>query len=202
MQVVEKEKIVASTEKMLERLAYMSDSFVPGGENDPLKQALALEEEKAKVFEQKLKPVQMLAPIDGTVTRVHRHAGEQIMAGEPLITITAPQAERIVAYLPYGYRLKPKIGMKVEVRTRPSSSLVRQVSLAEITGVGPHVQPVTNAPGAALGVRPAVLLIGRPISVSVPAGLKLLPGEPVDLALLPEHEVNRAAGRRMTEEVK
>jgi multidrug resistance efflux pump len=43
--VSEKEKIVALTEKSLERLSYMADSFVPGGENDPLKAALGVEED-------------------------------------------------------------------------------------------------------------------------------------------------------------
>jgi multidrug resistance efflux pump len=190
--VSEKEKIVALTEKSLERLSYMADSFVPGGENDPLKAALGVEEEKMKLFQAKLKPLELQAPIDGIVTVLHKRPGEQVLPGDPIITITSRKAERIVGYLPQAFPINPKVGMKVEVATRSPLSLGRTRSIATITGVSPHLENITNVlvrpinPGVNMDQQLPVL--GRVVSVSLPEDLKLLPGQPLDITLIPTEE--------------
>jgi multidrug resistance efflux pump len=180
--VEEKSKIVSSTQKTLDRLATMADSFVPGGENDWLKQALDMEEEKIKVFQERMKPLPLMAPIDGVVTLVHRRPGEQLIAGEAIATVTSKHSDRIVGYLPPTFPLTPKLGMVVEVSTR---TFQRQKCSARIIGLGPHVEAVTNmmiAPPAM--VRPIPLpATGRPVSISLPPGLRLLPGELVDITV-------------------
>ncbi|HMJ66055.1 MAG TPA: HlyD family efflux transporter periplasmic adaptor subunit [Candidatus Binatia bacterium] len=188
VEVAEKEKIVSQTEKSLERLAYMADTFVPGGENDPLKAALAVEEEKVRVFEAKMKPLELLAPIDGVVTILHKRAGEQVLPGEVLVTITSKRAERIVGYLPQAFPINPKIGMKVEVATRSPFSLRRTKSTATVLGVSPHLESITNAIVRPGGLQSAVPVLGRVVSVSLPTDLKLLPGQPLDITLLPTEE--------------
>ena len=190
--VAEKEKIVAITEKSLERLAYMADSFVPGGENDPLKAALGVEEEKMKLFQAKMKPLELQAPIDGIVTVLHKRPGEQVLPGDPIVTITSRKAERIVGYLPQAFPINPKVGMKVEVATRSPLSPWRTRSVATITGVSPHLENITNmlvrpiTPGLSMDQQLPVL--GRVVSVSLPSDLKLLPGQPLDITLLPAEE--------------
>src|SRR5688572_2488593 len=190
--VAEKEKIVALTEKSLERLAYMADSFVPGGENDPLKAALVVEEDKVKLFQAKLRPLELLAPMDGIVTLVHKRPGEQVLPGDPIITITARKPERILGYLPQSFPINPSVGMKVEVATRSPLALWKTRSVATITGVSPHLEPITNllvrpiTPGLSMDQQLPVL--GRVISISLPADLKLLPGQPLDITLLPTAE--------------
>jgi len=182
--VQEKSRIVAATQKTLERLSYMADETSPGSANDPLKQALLVEEEKIRIFEQKMKPLQLLAPISGIVTIVHHQAGEQIISGQPLVTVTSRQSGRILGYLPPDFPIAPKIGMKVEVRTR---SPKRLLATANVTGIGPNLETVTNTFVQPVLVRPTVVQpLGRPISISLPPDLKLVPGEPVDLRLRPE----------------
>jgi multidrug resistance efflux pump len=185
VEVAEKEKIVSMTEKSLERLAYMADTFVPGGENDPLKAALSLEEEKVKVFEAKMKPLELVAPIDGIVTILHKRAGEQILPGDALVTITSRRAERIVGYLPQAFPINPKIGMKVEVATRSPFSLRRTKSTATIVGVSPHLESITNAIVRPSWLQSSVPVLGRVVSLSLPTDLRLLPGQPLDITLLP-----------------
>ena len=190
--VAEKEKIVALTEKSLERLSYMADSFVPGGENDPLKAALGVEEDKMKLFQAKLRPLELQAPIDGIATLVHKRPGEQVLPGDPIITITARKAERILGYLPQAFPINPTVGMKVEVATRSPLSFWRVRSVATITGVSPHLETITNmlvrpiTPGLSMDQQLPVL--GRVVSISLPADLKLLPGQPLDITLLPAEE--------------
>lgn len=180
----EKSKIVEQTEKSLERLGYLADAFVPGGESDPLKRALNVEEQKFHVLQDKLKPLQLLAPVDGVVTAVHRQAGEHVIFGEPVLTITAHKAERILGYLPSSCPFKPTLGMAVRVRTR---GFKRASALARVIGVGPHLESVTNALVAPIWVRPVVTApLTRTIAISLPPELNLLPGEPVDLELLPQ----------------
>ena len=190
--VTEKEKIVALTEKSLERLSYMADSFIPGGENDPLKAALVVEEDKVKLFQAKLRPLELQAPMDGIVTLVHKRPGEQVLPGDPIITITARKPERILGYLPQAFPINPTVGMKVEVATRSPLSFWRIQSIATITGVSPHLEPITNllvrpiTPGLSMDQQLPVL--GRVISISLPTDLKLLPGQPLDITLLPGEE--------------
>jgi multidrug resistance efflux pump len=190
--VSEKEKIVALTEKSLERLSYMADSFVPGGENDPLKAALVVEEDKVKLFQAKLRPLELQAPIDGIVTLLYKRPGEQVLPGDPIMTITARKPERILGYLPQAFPINPTVGMKVEVTTRSPLSFWRVQSIATITGVSPHLEPITNllvrpiVPGLSMDQQLPVL--GRVISISLPTDLKLLPGQPLDITLLPAEE--------------
>jgi hypothetical protein len=74
--------------------------------------------------------------------------------------------------------------MNVEVRTRTSK---RETALGKVTGIGPSWETVTNVFVQPVMVRPTVVHpLGRPISISLPAELKLLPGAPVDLRLCPE----------------
>jgi multidrug resistance efflux pump len=182
-ELLAKSNLVQRTEKSLERLKSVADAFVPDGENDPIRQAIELEEDKARVFEAKLLPLRLQSPTNGIVTEVHRHAGEQIIAGEPIVTITAAHGSRIVGYLPPNFPITPQVGMPVEVSTRSSS---RRKACAEVLGLSPHLESITNSLVPPLAARPVLVApLGRRVSISLPAGLKLVPGEPVDLRLLP-----------------
>src|SRR5687768_14938996 len=190
--VAEKEKIVALTEKTLERLAYMADTFVPGGENDPLKAALAIEEDKVNLFKAKLRPLELQSPIDGIVTLLHKRAGEQVLPGDPILTVTARKPERILGYLPQSFPINPSVGMKVEVATRSPLALWKTRSVATIVGVSPHLETITNllmrpiTPG--ISADQQVPVLGRVVTISLPPELKLLPGQPLDIRLLPAEE--------------
>ena len=101
--------------------------------------------------------------------------------GEPIATITAYNSVRIVGYLRAPIAEPPAVGTRVEVRTR---GLRREVGQATITEVGTEIEPVTPA---LLGpVKLANLELGLPISISIPPDLRIMPGELVDLTLLPK----------------
>ena len=182
VEVVEKSNLVQRTEKTLDRLKTMAETFVPGGENDPIKQALAVEEDKMKVFEAKASPLRLFAPTGGVVTGIQRHAGEQVLAGEPIAIITSSEGGRIVGFLPEHFPIVPRVGMEVEVRKR---ALPRERARATVLGVSPHLESITNSLVPPVAVHPVVVpATRRVISISLPAALNLLPGEPVDLALV------------------
>jgi multidrug resistance efflux pump len=178
-EVEERAQLVQRTEKSLERLAFMADTFLPGGDTDPLKVALAMEEDKIRIFEAKAAPLRLVAPTGGVVVSVQRHAGEQIRAGETLVTIAPKRGDHIVGYLPEGHPARLTAGMPVEVTTRGRA---RQRGQAVVTGVSPRWEPLTNQLIQPLSVRPvAVFPYVRVITVSLPDGMDLAPGQPVDL---------------------
>jgi hypothetical protein len=78
--------------------------------------------------------------------------------------------------------------MKVEVATRSPFSLHRTKGLATITGVSPHLESITNAFVRPGGMESSVPVMGRVVSVSLPLDLNLLPGQPLDITLLPTSE--------------
>ena len=183
VEVGEKEKLVERSEKALERLKFMADQYVPGGENDPLRQALAVQEEQTRVFEAKMAPLRLVSPTNGVVTAVHRHPGEQILAGQSIVTITSGESPRIVGFLPQDFPFELCVGAEVEIRTRDRR---RRTGRASITGISPHWQSITNVLVLPVVVRPVpVAPWGRVISISLPRALKLLPGQPVDVTVLP-----------------
>jgi multidrug resistance efflux pump len=186
--VAAKEEIVALTDKSLQRLAYMADTFVPGGENDPLKAALGVEEEKMRLFQAKLKPMELQSPIDGIVTILHKRPGEQVLPGEVVATITSRKADRIVGYLPQAFPINPSVGMKVEVSTRTPFSMRRSRSIATIIGVSPHLESITNVVVRPYNPNLDIPVLARVVSVSLPLDLNLLPGQPLDITLLPTSE--------------
>lgn len=175
-EVTERENLVARVEKSLQSLRAMAGTLDASDEEKALRSAIAVQEANLRATEAQLEPVVLHAPITGTVTLIHRHAGENVVAGEPLIAISGSQAERIVAYVRQPSAFEPLEGMKLEVRTRARR---QNPGVGVITGVSPRLEPT-----------PAILL-GMPTNqtaelslamhVSVPAGSKLRPGEIVDL---------------------
>jgi len=149
--------------------------------DDSLRAAIAVQESKLRLTEDELSPITLKAPVDGTVSLINRRAGEAISAGEPIVVIAALNSIRIVGYLRPPITDEPKVGTKVQVRTRGAR---REVSFAKIIEVGAQleaVNPVLLGP-----VKFANVDLGLPIGVSLPASLRIRPGDLVDLTLLPE----------------
>ena len=70
--------------------------------------------------------------------------------------------------------------MAVEVRTRTTR---RIVSRARVEHVGAQFEVITN--GLAIARQDGLADYGLPIAVSIPDGLRLRPGERVDMELMP-----------------
>jgi multidrug resistance efflux pump len=177
-EVEELTRLVSEEEQNFQLLQLTNSPDISKVSVDPLRAAIALQESKLRLTEAELSPVTLKAPIDGIVTTINTRPGEAVSAAQPIMAIATSDAVRIVGYLRPPILNQPQVGMRVEVRTR---GLHRQVGTAKIIEVGTQFEAV---PPTLLGpVKFASVDQGLPIDVSLPANLKIRPGEVVDLVI-------------------
>jgi multidrug resistance efflux pump len=174
-------KLVSDSEQGLERLRLADSARAPTRPDDTIRAAIAVQEERLRLTEAQLSPITLTSPIDGIVSMVYRRSGENIVAGEPLVTITATQPEKIIAYLPQPLPIEPEVGMQVRVSTR---SLRRASGLSKVQEVGQYLEPIP--PVFLPPLARQVVQLGLPVHVAVPGSLtkKLRVGELVNLNFL------------------
>ncbi len=148
--------------------------------DQPLQTAIAVEESKLRLTEAELSPITLRAAVDGMVDVIYHRVGEAVTVGEPIVGIAPSNAVRIIGYLRPPLFDEPKLGARVEVRTRGPH---RQVGAANIVQVGTQFEPLPAA--LQLPARLADSELGLPLAISVPSSLKIRPGELVDLTLVP-----------------
>jgi multidrug resistance efflux pump len=184
-EVTERTALVTELEDKLKGLGLGENgSSFPEEANpeDVLRASIKVQEEKLRLTEAQLSPITLTVPMDGMISVIHHRSGEAIVAGEPIVTLTALTSDRIVGYLRQPFAFEPRIGMRVQVRAR---SMNRGVAEAEIVQIGAHMEPIATSLSPL--TNPAHLHeVGLPVLVSLPASQKLVPGELVDLRILPE----------------
>lgn len=176
-EVDELTKLVTEVEQSFKELN-PSGEFVKVSD-DPTKAAMTLQEAKLRQVEAELNPITLRASMDGVITAIFHRSGESVTAGQPIISIASVQPVRIVGYITAPSLDEPKVGMKVEVRTRGGR---RDVGLAQITEIGTQLEvpPLALASSA----RPSNTELGLPLEISMPANLNIRAGELVDLKLV------------------
>jgi len=179
-EVQEIEQLTVEMEKTLETLATLGKTETAGSAFAAISAALEAQEQKLRLAESNLGPVTLTAPIDGMVSLIYRQAGENVQNGDPIIALTALESSRIVGYLRQPFSIEPEIGMPVEIRIHSALPTMR---MAEISHVGTQFETVSKA----LAIRrPAGAAdVGLAIEVSIPPGVRIRPGEIVDLVIVP-----------------
>ncbi len=177
VEVEEKTKLIDEMGKRIDELTYLSELVAPGSTNDPMSMLLTVRSNRMQLVEQRLRPVKLRAPISGIVTIVHKREGENVVEGVPIFTITGNEGKRIVAYARQPLWVEPKIGMSVNIRVRGNAAIAQ----GKVVEVGSSIESVPFfSPRHA---KPNVDR-GLPFFVSVPAGMRIRPGELVDLAIV------------------
>ena len=173
-------RLVAEQEKNFNQVQLTNSVDISVVTDAPLRAAIAVQESKLRLTEAELSPIALKASVDGMVSSILHRSGEAIVAGEPIVTIAAFNSVRIVGYLRSPVMSEPKIGARVEVRTRGPR---REVALATVLEVGNQLETISPA---LLGPMKLVNAdLGLPLSISMPLNVKIRPGELVDLTLLP-----------------
>ncbi|HEX7617346.1 MAG TPA: HlyD family efflux transporter periplasmic adaptor subunit [Verrucomicrobiae bacterium] len=181
VEVLERSNLVATAERGIKSLENLGAPQPETSPVQPLLATLKVEEQKLARAAAGTEPVTLVAPMEGAISIV-RQAGENLTEGEAALTVTATKPEHIISYLRQPIPFEPRVGMQMEVRTRTYRI---QSGVARIENVGSQFEGITNALAI---LRPGVPVdLGLPIQISLPPGLKMRPGELVDLTLVSEN---------------
>ena len=179
-EVEERTKLVTEMEQKLHDLKVPDNWENPQATSPAISAAVAVQDEKLRLTEAQLNPITLKCPMDGMVSKIYHRSGETIVAGDPIITLTASRSQHIIGYLRQPLPFEPKSGDPVKIYTRRPH---RQVATTQILQVGVQMELVT-APMRLRGYS-AAMERGLPVLLSLPPGLELHPGELVDLMVNP-----------------
>jgi multidrug resistance efflux pump len=147
-------------------------------EPNAIRAAVLVEERQLGLIEAQLAPITLSAPIDGFISSVHRRAGEAIAPGDPIVTISQGNSDRIVAFVRQPLMMDVTTNKQIEVRTRGGS---KATGIGQVLAVGTQMEPIHSQLLPNRGQGNANPEYGLPILVSIPAGMRLYGGEVVDL---------------------
>lgn len=173
----EKSRLVDNLESAVNQ-SHMSGGGDSTALADGIRASLAWKEAQLRSLEIQMTPVPVIAPFDGHVSRIHRHAGDFVNLGESIIDLRASKPDFIIGYLKQPVLTALNIGMPIEVSPRTGRGTAATASLISI---GPQFEPL----GLAF-VRPISVFSEEralPLLISLPEGLSLRPGELVDLRI-------------------
>jgi multidrug resistance efflux pump len=141
----------------------------------------ALRAEQVRLESLSTEALVLRAPIDGIVSELFHHEGENVIVGESILRISGTKGDRLVGYLRQPFYIDLKPGMNVQVRTRSGE---HREAESRISGIGAQFEVITNL----LFIHhnaPAEL--GLPLAFSIPPLLQsqLKPGELVDIIVKP-----------------
>lgn len=169
-------KAITDMEARLNQLRGLADVQNPTAEEKATQQLIANLESQLGTVGSNWNAVVLRAPIDGRVHLIARQENEYVVEGEPLVLIASPRSERIVAYIRQPFSFEPQPGMEMEVSMQ---SRAGQRFATQITAVGAQLEAITN--GLAVLQQGALVDMGLPIVLSVPANIELRPGEVVSI---------------------
>lgn len=134
--------------------------------------AAAAEVQRARIRELdiEIQRLTIRAPFRGLICTIHHWPGENVRVGDPIVTLAADRGRFIVAYVRQEQRLRPEVGMAVDVRSRvglsqPQSTIVERV--------GPQVEPIPLHQCR----NPKMPEWGLPVRIALPAEFTGRPGE-------------------------
>lgn len=181
-QIKELERLVNESEQRLQQAAGVAAAFTNNMSDMTLGDAIKrVNRERQDVDKVRQEPTILLAPIDGVVSAILRQPGENVLAGDIIMTIHSTEGERIVGYLRQPLAFTPEKGMPVKVRCRTKQ---REEAMSQIAEVAPRYEAITNLSL----LRPGFTYeVGMPVSIAIPPELRptLMPGELVDIAISP-----------------
>ncbi len=171
-------RVVAALETRLEEMSPPWERQGSGeAEADArLQAAIAIQEERLRLAEAELRPIDLIAPMTGMISMIHRRPGETVVAGDPVFTISSAESDRIIAYMRQPITMEPEEGATVKVRKRGGDWAYAE---ARILTIGSQLEPIT--PTLVQGMAGLETELGLPIIISTPPALHLRPGETVDI---------------------
>jgi multidrug resistance efflux pump len=140
----------------------------------PFAAAAAVQESLIREMEVNIGKLAIRAPIRGSICAVLRRPGETVRAGDPILTLAVESGRYIVSYVRQEQRIKPHVGMPVEVR---AMAPVSRVLSSVVERVGPQVEAVPLHQCR----DPRIPEWGLPVRIALPRGFASRPGELIEV---------------------
>ena len=179
-QIDSQSKLIEETDAAVAAIRPIPLPDSTNNEPNALRAGLAVEEKNLELAQAQFGPVPLISPIDGIVSGVLHREGESVPAGEAVVTVSALTTDKIVAYIRQPLNFEARVDQPIEVRSRSAG---RKTGVGKILSVGTQMEPILGEllPSRSATGSTGPLEFGLPILVSIPAGVKILPGEIVDL---------------------
>jgi hypothetical protein len=143
---------------------------------EPFVRAIAVEDAKIRVLAHQIASNQIVAPATGTITEVHHPPGTFVRSGDPILTIASDQQRWIVAFLNADDQDLVSSDAEVQIRVHGPEMFVATSSISEF---GNTFEPVPKQ----LRDNVNVSQWGVPIKIPVPPGIRVTPGQMVELVV-------------------
>ena len=144
----------------------------------PLRAALIVQQRRIDELAQERAMLVLGSPMDGVVSTVLRGAGETLLAGEPVLVVSAAQPSEVIAYATAAQAGRLEAGMPTQLEvTREGSP--RRVAESHVVAIGPTVERLP----VRLWQNPAVSEWGWPVKIAIARQLGARPGEVVGVRL-------------------
>lgn len=141
----------------------------------PLAAATTVQEATIREIEAGISKLAVRAPIRGVICAVLRRPGENVRAGDPIVTLAANSGRYIVSYVRQQQRINPTVGMPVNVRVlAPVSRLLPTV----VERIGPQLELIP----AHQCRDPRIPEWGLPVRIALPQGCPNRPGELLEVS--------------------
>ncbi|MFT5526956.1 MAG: multidrug resistance efflux pump [Pirellulaceae bacterium] len=144
----------------------------------PLRAALKTQEARIDEIVHQIDSLNLKSPISGTIAAVYCWPGQNVLAGDPVVTVASDHGRYIISYLRQYQNIIPAAGDTVYLKQRD--------------GKGRPVAASVDRVGSQYELVPANLLqdgrmieYGLPVRIGLPKGISDRPGELVDVTFPP-----------------
>jgi len=144
---------------------------------DITREAINVQETLIAELSLQSKALVLTSPIDGIVSQIINTAGETVLPGVPILIVSEPLPENIIAYAHERNSGQIKVNAKVEL---VKNSISPQMGPSQVVYVG----PVMELKPERLWNHPDMPEWGRPFLVKIPSGMQVVPGERVAIRVL------------------
>ena len=143
----------------------------------PLREALNVQSAAVEALAAHGERMLLKAPITGQVSQILSLAGETVLAGEPLLTLTGSKPDHVLAYVPETAARSIQAGVRAELSTRDNP---RKIHRAEVIQTSVRIEQLPPR----LQRNPMLPEWGRPVLIGAIPSDAFIPGEVLDVRFL------------------
>lgn len=178
-QIEENEAVQEEARKQRKEAQSQLDSYPPLPTADestvlaPIRASIEAQQHWIDKLEVEIKALEIRSPIDGTISEIFCTPGQNVLAGDPIVTVALSRPQYIVSYIRREQRFMPRVDMKVKVRRRAAGSPMEDAVVEKVGSIRLIPPQQLNDP-----TRPEW---GVPVRIRLPEKSSVHPGELVDI---------------------